>query len=250
MHVTDSMLTIRHLKEVDSTNSYALRNLGVLRDREVIIADIQSAGHGRLARPWLSNVPGNLYMSIVLKPSEKTDTLTGLTLYMSIMLCEVFGEYGVDTALKWPNDILVQGQKIAGILAETRFQENTLVGYVLGTGINLNMTPEILSQIDQPATALNLIIGEHVNRDDFANRLLERFFARYSNYLISGFSSVRDEYLKKCTLIGKRITLSMPGHVCAVTARSLTADGELVVDREDGKEMIVHAGDILSIDSH
>ncbi len=243
------MHTIIYLKEVDSTNSYALRNLGVLRDREVVIADIQSEGHGRFARPWLSNVPGNLYMSIVLKPSEKTDTLTGLTLYMSITLCEVFGEYGVDTALKWPNDVLAQGQKIAGILAETRFQENALLGYVLGTGINLNMAPEELSQIDQPATSLNLLIGSNVNRDDFLNRLLERFFSRYSNYLISGFSLVRDEYLKRCTLIGEKITLSLLGQVCAVTARSLTADGELVVEREDGEEMIVRAGDILSMDS-
>jgi len=243
------MHTIRHLKEVDSTNSYALRNLDVLQDREVVIADIQSEGHGRFARPWLSNAPGNLYMSIVLKPSGKTDTLNGLTLYMAVTLCEVFSEYGVETALKWPNDVLVREEKIAGILAETRFQENVLLGYVLGTGINLNMTSEELSQIDQPATSLNLIIGSHVNREGFANRLLERFFSRYSNYIVTGFPLVRDEYLRKCALIGKKITLSLPGQVCAVTARSLTSDGELVVERDDGEHMIVYAGDILSVDS-
>jgi BirA family biotin operon repressor/biotin-[acetyl-CoA-carboxylase] ligase len=247
MHVTGSIFPTRYLKEVDSTNSYALRNLDVLRDREVIIADIQTGGHGRFSRKWLSNVPDNLYMSIVLKPSGKTDTLTGLTLYMSTVICELLEEYGVKSSLKWPNDVLVQGEKIAGILGETKYQKNTLKGYVLGTGINLNMTVEECAKIDQPATSLNLHTGKRVNRDDFTDRLLKGFFSSYRNYLSTGFSLVRDAYLQRCAIIGRKIIISTQDQQYSTTAKSLTADGEMIIEKDDGKEMIVRAGEIISI---
>ena len=247
MHVTGSAFLTRYLKEVDSTNSYALRNLDVLQDGEVIIADIQTGGHGRFSRAWLSNIPDNLYMSIVLKPSCKIDTLTGLTLYMSTVICELLEEYGVKSSLKWPNDVLVQGKKIAGILGETKYQDNTLRGYVLGTGINLNMTVEECAKIDQPATSLNLHTGKKVNRDNFTGRLLKGFFSSYRNYLDTGFSLVRDEYLRRCSIIGRKIIISTPHQQYSTTVKSLTPDGELIVEKNDGKEVIVRSGEIISL---
>jgi BirA family biotin operon repressor/biotin-[acetyl-CoA-carboxylase] ligase len=247
MHVKGLSFPTRYLEEVDSTNSYALRNLDMLRDREIIIADIQTGGYGRFSRTWLSNNPDNLYMSIVLKPSGKTDRLIGLTLYMSTVICELLEEYGVKSSLKWPNDVLVQGEKIAGVLGETKYQEDTLKGYVLGTGINLNMTGEECAKIDQPATSLNLHTGKRVNKDDFAGRLLKGFFSSYRNYLRKGFSLVRDEYLRRCIIIGRKIILSTMDQQYSTIAKSLTADGELVVEKDDGKEMIVREGEIVSL---
>ncbi len=170
---------ILRFESLESTNAYATRHLGELGDRQIILAETQTAGFGRFGRTWVSHIPGNIYISLVLKPDLPLDgnsPLANITQYMSLCICDVLDTYGVVGAIKWPNDVLVDGKKISGLLSQTSIRNGRLMGYVLGAGINLNMPADVLAEIDQPATALNLITHLPVNREGFLSRLLERFF--------------------------------------------------------------------------
>ncbi len=244
-------LKILNLNEVDSTNNYALRNLSSLSDRQVIVAEKQTRGHGRLARKWVSHVPENVYMSLVLKPFREVkehSPLTNLTQYMSVVICEFLLKYNVHAELKWPNDVLVKGAKIAGLLGESTFQGILLKGYVLGAGINLNMTPDDLKVIDQPATSLNLLTGNPVNRDSFISGLLDKFFSGYDQFLEKGFLHIKEQYTKKSTFLGKKITVTslLKSRTIGI-AKNFTDYGSLILAADSGKEKIIKAGDITCL---
>ena len=122
-----------YLSEVDSTNLYAKSNLENLADKSIIHAAIQTAGRGRLQRTWVNLGEGNLFMSFVLKPSNSFNEIySNLTQYLSVVLCYVLEEYGLKPQIKWPNDVLINGKKIAGILSETVMQGSNFKGLVLG----------------------------------------------------------------------------------------------------------------------
>ncbi|HBH19346.1 MAG TPA: biotin--[acetyl-CoA-carboxylase] ligase, partial [Cyanobacteria bacterium UBA9579] len=191
---------ITYFDEIDSTNTYSLRNIVGLNDRHVVIAARQTSGKGRLARKWISDIEGNVYMSIVLKPSDTMDKelpLSNITQYMSVVLCRVLESYGVIPEIKWPNDVLVNGKKISGILSEISTQGSTLKGFVLGIGINLNLSQEDINAIDQPATSLNLLTGQLINRDLFIKQLLDEFFMDYDSFIQDGFISIKSEYQQR-----------------------------------------------------
>ncbi len=243
-NVTIGPYNVLYLSQVDSTNSYALKKLRFFPDRQVILAEKQTQGYGRLCRYWISNVPENIYMSLVLKPSTSQAHLSCLTQYMSVVICDVLLDYDIHAELKWPNDVLVGGEKIAGILGESSYQGSSLKGYVLGTGVNLNMRTEDLRNIDQAATSLNLVLDHHVNRDNFLIRLLDRFFQKYSEFLNKGFQSIKEEYQKRCLFLGKKITVTLPHYSVSGTASVFRNDGALVLVTDTGEEKIITAGDV------
>jgi len=174
------MYNILHLNEVRSTNAYAMENLADLPDRLVIVADVQTAGRGQFDRKWFSDVVGNVYLSIVLKNLP----LTNLTPYMAEVICQVLRGYEVEPGIKEPNDVLVGGRKIAGILSQSSTRGSKLNGIVVGAGVNLNLTEHDLEKIDQPATSLNLLLGMDVDRDIFIGKVLEKFFSGYDAHLL------------------------------------------------------------------
>ena len=166
---------ILYLQKIQSTNVYAMGNLAELPDRQVIVADIQTNGRGRFERKWVSDKPNNVYMSIVLKNLP----LTNLTFQMAEAVRRTLKIYGVDATIKEPNDVMVNNKKICGVLCQSSTRGDTLNGIVLGVGVNLNLSEHDLERIDQPASALNLILGQPVDRDLFIKQLLDEFFAGY-----------------------------------------------------------------------
>ncbi len=170
---------ILRFPDLHSTNSYAVENLSSLPDKQVIIADIQTAGRGQFDRKWFSDVRGNVYLSIVLRDLP----LLNLTPYMAEVICGVLKEYGVMPQIKEPNDVIVDGKKIAGILSQSSTRGDKLNGIVIGAGINLNLSEQYLEKIDQPAISLNLLLGRHVDRDIFIGKLLDKFFSGYDSGL-------------------------------------------------------------------
>jgi BirA family biotin operon repressor/biotin-[acetyl-CoA-carboxylase] ligase len=118
---------IIEFSELESTNRYACARLDELSHGDVIQAIVQTAGHGRLRRPWVAHVPGNLCISLVLKPLHVAPAelpLTNVSQFLALCVCRAFHVHGVQANLKWPNDVLVAGHKIAGLLAETVVQGN------------------------------------------------------------------------------------------------------------------------------
>ena len=195
------------LKEVDSTNNYAKKNLEIFSDKTVVRALRQTSGKGRLNRSWVDLGEGNLFFSIVLKPSDKfCDIYANLTQYMSVVLCELLDEYGLAPQIKWPNDVLIDGKKIAGILSETVMQGANFKGLILGIGINLNAEiKDVKSVPDKVVTALSLELSRKIDADEFLNKLLDKFFSNYDEFLDNGFEFIKSDYIKRACFFDKEV---------------------------------------------
>lgn len=175
---------------INSTSVWARKNLSSLNDFDVISADIQTNGHGQFERKWLSSSEngGNLYISIVLKPENLTH-LNELTRFVSIVVSDVLIEYGLKPDFKFPNDILISGKKICGILAESAFLGTEFKGVVTGIGVNLNLTKKELDTIDIPATSIFNETGKNVDKESFLKQLMSRFEELYDDFLINGLKN-------------------------------------------------------------
>ena len=234
------------LKEVDSTNVYAKKNLGIFSDRTVVRALRQTSGKGRLCRKWVDLGENNLFLSIVLKPSEIfQDVYSNLTQYLSVVLCKLLEKYGLEPQIKWPNDVLIDGKKIAGILCETVMQGANFNGLILGIGINLNASKNDVKAIpDKAVTALNLELGNAVDADEFLEKFLNDFFANYDDFLKKGFEYIKSEYINRACFLDKEVCVQVLNETKHGVAKSVNNAGELVLD-DNGKEFSLTIGDIL-----
>lgn len=234
---------------MESTNAYALTHLRELSDRDVVEAGIQTAGRGRLNRSWISHVPGNLAISLVLKPAGPAASLplANLSQLLAVCLCDQLEGPDVQPTIKWPNDVQVQGRKVAGLLAQAVTSGEHFLGLVLGLGVNLNLDPAILAVIDQPATALNLIRGCPIDRDAFRDDLLDRFFAAYGPFLQQGFPTIRTPFARRCSFLGKRIEIRLPSGSLQGTAEDIDAGGALILRRPDGGAERVTLGEVFGL---
>lgn len=235
-----------HLTEINSTNTYAKENIDEFADKTVIYTDRQTAGRGRFTRTWVDLGSRNLYMTIVLHPGEKfIETYSNLTQYLALKTCKVLASYGVHSQIKWPNDNLVNGKKIAGILSEAVFKGNKLKGIALGIGVNLNAKLEEVQAIsDRIATALNLEVNQPIDRDKFLDVLIESFFEDYEEFLKKGFSSIRDEYLKYSVLIGEKITINHLNKQIQGNFKTINQDGTIQLETASGT-INLSIGDIM-----
>lgn len=194
-------MNIIHFDELDSTNNYAKSNIDDLADKTVISTDIQTKGRGRFTRSWVDLGPDNIFMTFVLKPSKTLlPVYSNLTQYLSVILCKQLEEMGLGPKIKWPNDVLLSDKKVCGILAESVIKQGKLKGLVLGIGVNLNAAKNDLDNIDIPANAINIELGKPVNKQEFINKLIEKFFADYESFLEDGFTKIKPDYEKRASL--------------------------------------------------
>ncbi|MDD5455483.1 MAG: biotin--[acetyl-CoA-carboxylase] ligase [Candidatus Margulisbacteria bacterium] len=239
------MYSLQSFKELPSTNTYALQNLAKLSDKQVVVADKQTAGRGRFNREWFSDIPGNVYLSIILKPKDTNRfIISALSHFTAIIICRTLEEYKVRANIKWPNDILVKGQKIAGILAESSFSGQQFLGLVMGIGVNLNMPQEFPKRINRSATSLNLLQGKEVNRDFFITSFLNKFFECYDKYCETGFPIIKKEYIKKSSFIGEKVNVKCGEDIKSGIAQSLTDNGELILLTDSGTLEEISVGEI------
>ncbi|HIC98278.1 MAG TPA: biotin--[acetyl-CoA-carboxylase] ligase, partial [Pyrodictiaceae archaeon] len=124
-----------YLQEIDSTNEFAKKIAPQEGEGTVIVADIQTKGRGRIMRTW-SSPKGGLWMSVILKPNPRH--ITKLVFISALAVVETLAEFGIEGKIKWPNDVLVSGKKICGILSEGRYSKSGIEYVILGLGINVN----------------------------------------------------------------------------------------------------------------
>lgn len=240
-------MNIIQLEEVSSTNLYAKENLDSFEDKTVIIAISQTSGRGRFDRKWVDLGEGNLFMTIVLKPSNSFEEVyANLTQYLSVVLTKILEEYGLSPKIKWPNDVLVNDAKISGILCETVMQGTNFKGLVLGIGVNLNADKGDLKQIkEKVATALNIELErEYVDKNLFTEKLLNEFFKNYEEFLKQGFLMIKKEYIERCSFLGKEISVKVFNDKKSGIAKTINDNGELVIEKNND-EFILTMGDIL-----
>lgn len=172
-------MNIISFEKLDSTNKYAKENFDNLEDKTVIIADYQTNGYGQFQRLWIDAGGENIYMTFVLKPQTLLQEHVDLTNYLAKVVCNQFEQMGLLPVIKPPNDVLINGKKVCGILAESITKGDKLKGIALGVGINLNSHIKNLQKIDQPATSVSLELGHEINKQEFIDKLIEHFFVEY-----------------------------------------------------------------------
>ena len=235
-----------YLDTIDSTNKWAKEHISDLEDKTVVYTYNQTAGRGRLDRKWNNIGTDNIYASIILKPSSTMKGVySSLTQYLCVVLAKTFEEYGVIPKIKWPNDIQVNGKKISGILAEAVNNDRYLEGIVLGFGVNLNSSKEILDKINQPATSLNIETGIRIDKEEFLKKVFDRFCLLYDRFIEDGFLLIKEDYIKRASTLNKKVSVKVFDKIVTGNAIDITDDGALKIVDENNKEQILLMGDIL-----
>ena len=239
--------------EIESTNTTA-RELAVAGAEEgtVVIAETQRRGRGRLGRSWVSPAYRNLYLSLVLRPTQSPKVLPQLTLVLGLAAAEAVREWTAGVAIKWPNDLLVTGRKLAGILTESVADDAGVQFVIPGIGVNLNSTADDFPpDVRALATSLHQVTGRVVDRARFAAHLLNRCEARYDEWQKDGFGVLAPAWETYSCLTGRAIVVqSQDGgrnERIAGTALGLADDGTLLVRTADGGERRIVAGDVTVV---
>ena len=241
-------MKVIRLEETESTNSYAKEHITMLEDKTVVHALRQTKGRGRLNRKWVDLGENNLFFSIILKPSEKFESVyANITQYASVVLCRVLENYGLNPKVKWPNDVMIDGKrKICGILCETVMENGSLKGIVLGIGVNLNASKNDVESVpDRIVTSLNLEICKFVNMDSFLSEFLEKFFEKYDEFLSKGFELIINDYLSRNCFLEKDLKVQVLNEIKSGYAKGINGKGELILHTNENKELILNIGDIL-----
>jgi BirA family biotin operon repressor/biotin-[acetyl-CoA-carboxylase] ligase len=235
------------LDEVDSTNAYAARRLPEISHGTFVTAVAQTAGRGRLDRRWHSPPGSNVYMSGVVKafPAVLPAALPGaLTLTMALAVCDAIERVGVAPTLKWPNDVLVDGRKVAGILAQATYEGPQATAAIVGVGVNVNMTAAELAAIDRPATSLAVCTGRSLDAAAIGQHVAARFLDRLAT---THLDALRREVLAKMTGIGDPIKVVAPQGTLSGTAVDLAEDLRLQVCDDRGCMHWVSGGDVCAM---
>jgi BirA family biotin operon repressor/biotin-[acetyl-CoA-carboxylase] ligase len=234
-------------KEADSTNSLAfkLAEEGAA-EGTVVIADGQSRGKGRLGREWVSPDSVNLYCSIILRPSLQPVTACQLTFLSVVAVARTVEQTTtLKPRIKWPNDLLINGRKVAGLLNEMSAETEKVNFVVLGIGVNINMRSEQFpSDLRHPASSLLIEGGVQVNRNEFVRVLLGELDSLYDAYLRDGYGSVREEWLSRSQMCGRRIRVASQDRVTSGVVKGIDDIGALLLITDDGREERVLSGDV------
>ncbi len=237
-------------EETDSTNlrAQALGDAGAV-EGTVIIADRQSAGKGRLGRQWFSPPGVNLYASILLRPPISPRFAPQLTFVSAVAVARALEEIaGLETTVKWPNDILLNGKKVAGLLNELSAETERVHYVVLGIGVNLNMAAdEFPADLRYPATSVAIEKGETVSRLAFVRCLLHHVEHLYELYLLKGFAPLLRAWESLFELTGHAAEVDCQERLLRGIVEGLDDDGALLLRLPSGATERILAGDVRPI---
>ncbi len=232
--------------EIDSTNEEVKRRAqkGV-EEGLLITAERQSAGKGRRGRSWDSLSGDNIAMSFLLRPEFSPDTAPRLTLVMAMAAASGIGEItGLPVQIKWPNDIVLRGKKITGILTEMTAGSGRIREVVVGTGINVN-TEAFSEELQDKATSLYLESGRKWERERLIASILLCFENYYEIFRRTGtFIALKDDYNRICVNTGKEVCVLDPKGSYEAVAEGINDDGELLVRKADGSSCGIYSGEV------
>lgn len=235
-------------REVGSTNDVAkqLADEGASHG-EVVIAEAQTAGRGRRGRSWSSPPGRNLYASVVLRPELPPTRAPELTLLASVALCQAVRQAGVSASIKWPNDVLARGKKLAGVLTEMGAELDQVQWVVLGFGVNVNAAAEDFPpEVREVATSLALERGEAVPRALFAAATLTTLEEWLDRHAAEGFAPVRDAWRSLSDTLGREVRVRGGGEEVVGVATDIDEGGALLVRTPAGLRH-VYSGDVETL---
>lgn len=238
---------LRCLDCVDSTNLRAWHcGEGDAVEGTVVIADQQSAGKGRMGRTWASPAGVNLYLSVLLRPDLAPRHAPQFTFLSALAVARaVEAMSGLRPTVKWPNDVLLRGRKVAGLLNEMSAETEHIHFLVLGIGVNLNMTQEQFpADLRYPATSLALEKGMKVSRLAFCRALLRELDDLYTLYQERGFAPIREGWEGYFDLVGRAVSVDGGSQLLTGEVTGVDADGALLVRLPDGRVERILSGDV------
>ncbi|MFP6626873.1 MAG: biotin--[acetyl-CoA-carboxylase] ligase [Deltaproteobacteria bacterium] len=228
-----------------NTDAAALGREGAV-EGTVVLANEQTAGRGRLGRQWLSVAGVNLYMSVLLRPPIVPAQAPQLSLLAGVAVAAALEAEGVDTRIKWPNDVLVGSRKICGVLTEIEAEADHVGFVVVGMGINVNsLDKHFPDELKPIATSILMESGRASSRAALAARVLGEMETRYQDFCRNGLAAVAAEWTQRSCLSGKEVRVNGPnGEIVGICA-GIDSDGALLVKQEGGgTAQRILAGDV------
>ncbi|MDR2425587.1 MAG: biotin--[acetyl-CoA-carboxylase] ligase [Endomicrobium sp.] len=228
---------ILHFRRTASTQT-KLKNLAQKGEPEgtIVTANEQTSSYGRMQRKWIS-CSGGLWFSMLLKPKISPDCAAYISLLIALALNRILKRnYAVKTKIKWPNDILVEDKKIAGIIVEMSAEQDMVNWIVAGVGINIyNSLPEDLPQ----AASLGSMVKKSIDRTKIMSAFLMEFDKIYNDFCSSGFGRFCEEYNKNQEFLNENIIIDTGFGIIKGVNRGISGDGKLIIENEKGFEIII-----------
>ena len=258
MNLTEEQLTaalagrrigfpVHYFPEVDSTNIRAWRlAMADATEGTAVVADSQSRGKGRLNRAWQSPPGVNIYTSLVLRPRIEPAAAPQLTLVAGVAVAELLtGYHPPGVTIKWPNDVLIGGKKVCGILTEMKSTAAGIDFIILGIGINVNTgRGDFEPALRETATSLKIVTGTGFDRREVISDLFSRLEKWYSVFLARGFPGVRETWLHYADILGRPIRVVFKEDSSCGVVTGIDDDGTLVMQDARGGSRRVVAGDV------
>ena len=236
---------ILYFETIDSTNRKA-RDLadGGAAEGTLVLSEAQTKGRGRKGRTWYSPPEGGIYISLILRPLISPAEAPKFTLLTAVALAEaIVSLTGLSIDIKWPNDILINGKKLAGILTEMSTEMDAVNYIVVGLGLNVN-TPAFPVEIGQIATSIRIETGESFPRVMIIQEYLKRYEDYYDIYQKTGFDAVINRWKDLSNIIGKKVEVEVIGKRFIGEALDIDGDGALVLKDDQGGIHRIVSGDI------
>ncbi|WP_369742558.1 bifunctional biotin--[acetyl-CoA-carboxylase] ligase/biotin operon repressor BirA [Pseudidiomarina sp. PP-1MA] len=235
-----------HLERVVSSTNDLLKDrlTGVIESGATVLAEAQTQGRGRRGKAWLSPFGSNLYMSMYWRLEQGMAAAMGLSIALGAALAQLFeqeGIYGVE--LKWPNDVLVGGRKIAGILIDLEGQAVGPAHAIVGIGINLQTPDWFLNEVEQPWTDVQRLLNKPINRNMWAAKLVACCHKTIKEYEQTGLSPFLKRWHKYDRLAMQPVKIIMGDKEIVGIAEGIDENGALLLKRE-GKLERYHAGEV------
>ena len=251
---------ISFYKDIGSTNEIA-REFAIKGAQEgfAVTADSQTKGKGRLGRKWESPAGMNIYTSIILRPSISPVFAPQLTLVAAVAVAKAIseflnpptppfdkmGEWGF-LSVKWPNDILINSKKAAGILTEMNSETDRINFVIIGIGVNINMTKELFPEELRPiATSLKQETGKEISRIDFIQMLYLNMETWYKRYLKHGFEPIRKAWTGYFNMAGKVVKVRQMDKTIEGVAMGIDDNGALLLREKNGNITRIISGDVV-----
>lgn len=214
----------------------------------VVAAETQTQGRGRQGRRWSSAVGKSLAFSILLRPKLHADELPEITLASAVAVARTLEDFHFKPQIKWPNDLLLEGRKVCGILTEMGPKKDRMASVVLGIGINLNQTAgDFPKELEGIATSLYRISGRKTNRAHFFQKLLLHLEETYRRVLERHFSKILAEWRKRSVTLGRQVQVTQSHHVFYGQVVDADEKGALLVRNDLGIVERVTSGDVQTL---
>jgi len=238
------------LDSTDSTNSHAMRclqqgNLVMENGRyAVFLAERQTRGKGRRGRQWVSPYGRNVYLTLVRLVDAGATGTEGMSLVVGLAVIRALKHLGVHHAgVKWPNDVVCEGKKLAGILLEITGDVTGVCQLLIGIGINTRCPPESMDGVDQPWTDLYQLTGQETDRNQLVTRVITEVMAVMAEFEHSGMAAFLEEWKRHDVMYGKQVELTTAGSSRTGRALGIAETGALVLETAEG-QILVSGGEI------